>query len=158
MDVPTIIKRLISMIHKLREIEISYKGKTNLPIINNSKDCVKYALNQWGSSMGVKESFKVIFLNNSNRAKGIYTLSEGTISHTTVDIRILFAVALKTLSTSMIILHNHPSGTLVPSEADKKITSQIKRASKLINIQLLDHIILVPDSNKYYSFADEGFI
>ena len=72
-----------------------------------------------------------------------------------IDTRLILSVALKSLASSIILSHNHPSGNLVPSEVDKKITKQLKNACKLLEITLLDHIILAPD-NAYYSFIDEG--
>jgi DNA repair protein RadC len=74
-----------------------------------------------------------------------------------VDVRILFAVVLKSVTTAIILLHNHPSGTLRPSEADKRLTQKIKRAGELFDIKILDHLIISPDG-LYYSFADEGIL
>lgn len=89
--------------------------------------------------------------------KGIYEISSGGITGTLVDLRILFAVVLKSLSTSIILAHNHPSGNLKPSEADKRLTNKIKSASELLDIKLLDHVIIIPNGS-YYSFADEGIL
>ena len=99
----------------------------------------------------------MVLLNNSNKVKGIYQLSKGGITSTIIDIRILFAVVLKSLSVAIILTHNHPSGTLKASEADKAITEKIKRAAELLDVKVLDHLIIVPDGN-YYSFADEGIL
>jgi len=96
-------------------------------------------------------------LNNNNKVKGIYQISQGGITGTLVDLRILFGVILKTLSVAIILTHNHPSGTLKASEADKQITRKIKKAADLFDIRVLDHILLVP-SGDYYSFADEGIL
>ena len=74
-----------------------------------------------------------------------------------MDVRILFAVLLKSLTTAVILLHNHPSGTLRPSEADKNLTEKIKKAGGLFDIKVLDHLILSPDGD-YYSFADNGIL
>ena len=89
--------------------------------------------------------------------KGVYQLSQGGITGTLIDLRILFAVILKSLSVAIILTHNHPSGKLVPSEADKQLTNKIKNASKLFDIKLLDHLILIPDGD-YYSFSDNGLL
>ena len=77
--------------------------------------------------------------------KGIFDVSKGGINSTLVDIRILFAVTLKTLSTAIIISHNHPSGTLCPSSPDRHITEKIKKAGEILDIKLLDHLILTPN-------------
>jgi DNA repair protein RadC len=74
-----------------------------------------------------------------------------------MDIRIILATALKSLSSAFIIAHNHPSGKLSPSESDREITKQLYEASKLMDIMLLDHIIIAPDKG-YYSFLDEGVL
>ena len=87
----------------------------------------------------------------------MYEVSRGGITGTMVDLRILFAVMLKSLSTAVILVHNHPSGTLKPSEADKRLTQKIKRAGDLFDIKVLDHLILSPDGG-YYSFADHGIL
>ncbi len=87
--------------------------------------------------------------------KGIYQLSSGGITGTVVDIRLLFAVVLKSISVGIILCHNHPSGKLKPSETDIQITRKIKNASEYLDIKLLDHLILTPDGS-YFSFADNG--
>ena len=85
---------------------------------------------------------------------GSYELSKGGITATIADIRIILSVALKTLATGLILAHNHPSGNLKPSEADVNLTNKIKEAAKLMDIQVLDHLILADGG--YYSFSDEG--
>jgi DNA repair protein RadC len=98
-----------------------------------------------------------MLLNNSNKVKGIFEVSTGGITGTLVDVRILFAVILKSLSTSIILAHNHPSGNLKPSEADKQLTQKIKNAGGFLDVKLLDHLIIIPDGD-YFSFADEGLL
>ncbi|MBZ9631576.1 JAB domain-containing protein [Salegentibacter sp. LM13S] len=146
---------------KVNEIAISYSGniKTNLlPKINSSSCAAALAFEQWNkNNIELQETFKIILLNNANRVKGIYEVSNGGITGTLVDVRILFAVVLKSLTTAIILLHNHPSGTLRPSEADKSLTRKIKNAATFFDVKVLDHIILIPDGN-YYSFADEGIL
>ncbi|WP_291967595.1 JAB domain-containing protein [Maribacter sp.] len=146
---------------KVNEIQISYKERITSPFwhkINSSKDAADLLFEHWDKdTIGLHESFKVVLLNNSNKVKGIYQLSKGGITGTLVDIRILFAVILKSLSVAVILTHNHPSGTLKASEADKKLTDKIKRAAELLDIKVLDHILIVPNGN-YYSFADNGLL
>ena len=74
-----------------------------------------------------------------------------------VDLRILFAITLKTLSVGIILTHNHPSGQLKASYQDKQLTQKIKEAAQLFDVKVLDHIILAPDGS-YYSFADNGIL
>ena len=104
----------------------------------------------------MQAQFVVIYLNRANRLLGSYQLSIGGITGTIADVRLILSVALKTLATGLILAHNHPSGNLKPSEADKQITNKIRQAAKLLDIELIDHIII--SSEGYYSFMDEGVI
>ena len=85
-----------------------------------------------------------------------YQLSKGGITGTIADVRLILSVALKTLATGLILAHNHPSGNLKPSEADIQLTQKVKDAAKLMDIEVLDHMIL--SSNGYFSFTDDGII
>lgn len=102
------------------------------------------------------EEFWVVFLNQSNRVIGKTRLTSGGINQSVVDIRILFKAALEHFATAIVVAHNHPSGNLKASAEDLKITKQIFEAGKLLNIQLLDHLIITQDS--YLSFADENLL
>lgn len=102
------------------------------------------------------EEFWAIFLNQNNKIIYKSRLFSGGINQSVVDIRILFKTALEHLATGLIISHNHPSGNLKPSAEDLKITKQIQEAGKLLNIQLLDHLIITQTA--YLSFADEGLL
>ena len=102
------------------------------------------------------EEFWAIYLNQNNRVIGKSRLSSGGINQSVVDVRILFKSALDHLSTALVIAHNHPSGNLKPSAEDLKITRQIADAGKILNIQLLDHLII--SQNSYFSFADENVL
>ncbi len=103
-----------------------------------------------------KEVFGVLFLNRSNKVIAFEQISEGGITGTVVDIRIILKKALLHESVSMVICHNHPSGSLDPSTADEMITQKIKEAGLLLDIRLLDHIIVSTEG--HYSFADHGKI
>lgn len=146
---------------KVNEIRISYSGglkSSSLPKINCSQKAAIIAHKQWDKqNIELFETFQIMLLNNANRVKGMYEVSRGGITGTLVDLRILFAVLLKSLTTAVILVHNHPSGTLKPSEADKRLTQKIKRAGDLFDIKVLDHLILSPDGD-YYSFADHGIL
>ncbi len=100
------------------------------------------------------EEFWVLFLNNSNKVISKSQLSKGGITGTVVDIRLVFKLALENGATSLILCHNHPSGNLNPSDADKQITNKIKIGGEIIDVKILDHIIIT--ETKYYSFVDEG--
>lgn len=102
------------------------------------------------------EEFFCIFLNRANKVIKIDQISKGGISGTVTDIRILFKNAILNTASGLIVAHNHPSGNLNPSESDNKITSKIKEAGNLLDIQLLDHLIIC--NSDYYSFADNGLM
>ncbi|MBY0482605.1 MAG: JAB domain-containing protein, partial [Chitinophagaceae bacterium] len=102
------------------------------------------------------EQFKVLYLNRGNKVLAIIEISSGGISGTVADPRLIFAAALKLNASSLILCHNHPSGNLSPSEADKILTEKISRAGKLLDVQVIDHIIL--SSEGYFSFIDQGLL
>lgn len=102
------------------------------------------------------EEFWVLYLNNSNKVIYKSQLSKGGITGTVVDIRIVFKTAFEQNATSIILCHNHPSGTLVASDADKQITKKLKEAGKMLEINILDHLIVA--NSTYMSFADEGIL
>lgn len=102
------------------------------------------------------EALAVLYLNTANKVTQTEILSYGGLSATIVDIRIILKNALLHLAPKIIIAHNHPSGNMQPSKADKDITEKLKQASNYLEIQFLDHLIIGQDS--YYSFADEGYI
>ena len=100
------------------------------------------------------EEFWVLYLNNSNKVIYKAQLSKGGITGTIVDIRIIFKIAFEQNATGLILSHNHPSGKLIASEADLKITKRVKEAGQTLEIQVLDHLIIT--ENGYLSFQDEG--
>jgi DNA repair protein RadC len=142
------------------EIELIYKTKVKTserPHITSSKNAYNLIVNNWDSNkIEFFEQFKILLLNQSNKVLGIYEVSSGGITGTHVDIRLVFSAALKANAVGLIMVHNHPSGKTVPSEADRQITKKIYEAGKLLDIAVLDHLIITSES--YYSFADEGIL
>ena len=102
------------------------------------------------------EEFWIIYLNNSNKVIQKNQLSKGGITGTLVDVRLVLKQALEVGATGLILVHNHPSGTLKPSEADKQLTQKLKLASESLDIKVLDHIIVTEKA--YFSFADENLL
>jgi len=102
------------------------------------------------------EEFWILFLNRSNKVINRLRLSQGGISGTVTDVRMIMKKAVEYLSSGIIVCHNHPSGNLNPSESDSKITDKIKNAGTILDIQLLDHLIIC--DRDYYSFADNGLV
>jgi DNA repair protein RadC len=140
------------------EIELIYKTKVKAserPQIKSSRDAYRIAADAWDPcKIELFEQFKILLLNQACRVLGIYEISSGGITGTVVDLRLIFSAALKANATSLIMIHNHPSGNLTASEADKQITRKVREAGKLLDISLLDSMIITPES--YYSFADDG--
>ncbi|MCD7973929.1 MAG: DNA repair protein RadC [Candidatus Azobacteroides sp.] len=102
------------------------------------------------------EEMWVVLLNRSKKILVKQKISQGGISSTTVDIRLIIKLALEACASAIIICHNHPSGNKSPSLDDRKLTLKIKESAKMMDLQLLDHIIIADDT--YFSFADEGLI
>jgi DNA repair protein RadC len=145
---------------QVSEIQLSYRSSVKpsmRPKINGSKDAFEILRQSWDESrLELVEQFKVLFTNRANKVLGIFEVSTGGIAGTVADPKLIFVAALKAGASGIILSHNHPSGNLTPSQADIDLTRKIKEGGKLLEIQLLDHVILTCES--YYSFADEGLI
>lgn len=102
------------------------------------------------------EEFWILFLNRSNKPINRMKISQGGISGTVTDVRIIMKKAVENLASGLIVCHNHPSGNNNPSESDIQITQKIREAGTLLDVQLLDHIIIA--GSAYYSFADNGLL
>lgn len=102
------------------------------------------------------EEFWILYLNNSNKVLQKLQLSKGGITGTLVDVRLVLKNALQLGSVGLVLVHNHPSGTLRPSQADKQITQKLKLAGGNIDIKVLDHLIITEKA--YFSFADENLL
>jgi DNA repair protein RadC len=143
------------------EVTLVYRNHikpADRPMISGSSDVYKIFRDTWDHTLEHCESFRLLLLNRANKVLGITTLSTGSLSGTLVDVRIVMQYALKANAHAIIVSHNHPSGNHTPSEQDHSITQKLKEAGKILDIALLDHIILTPDENHYYSFADEGLL
>jgi DNA repair protein RadC len=100
------------------------------------------------------EEFWILLLNRNNKVIHRFMTSKGGLTATVIDVRTILKTAIDRLATSMILSHNHPSGNLTPSDADMQITRKLKEAGKIMDIQVLDHVIV--SHYGYYSFADNG--
>jgi DNA repair protein RadC len=133
------------------------RRRTESEVISREKiSCSKDAYEIFHSSMGDQpyEEFWIIMLNKANKVIRKCSISEGGISGTVVDPKKIFKIVLDHHASSIILGHNHPSGNIQPSEADKKITKKIRDAGMMLDVAVLDHLII--GDNAYYSFADEG--
>lgn len=124
------------------------------PKITGSKDAFELLR---GDLMDLpKEEFWVLLLNRANRVIAKRRISEGGVSGTVADPKIIYKFALEELASGVIVAHNHPSGNLSASQQDIELTRKLKEGGRMLEIQLLDHIIVA--GTQYYSFADNGQI
>ncbi|MFA5588147.1 MAG: DNA repair protein RadC [Mariniphaga sp.] len=142
----------------LAAIELGRRRKEaevfNTKKITGSKDAADFFMPLLGDLN--HEEFWIMLLDRGNKIKDHFMISQGGITGTVIDVRIILKRALDNGAVSMILCHNHPSGTMRASDADLKITKKIKQAAQVMDISLLDHIIV--GQNSYYSFADEGLL
>jgi DNA repair protein RadC len=145
----------------ISEVKLIYRTKVKAserPQIKSSKDAFDIFMESWDlDSIEHIEEFKLMLLNRSNRVLGISSLSKGGTTGTVVDVKLLLQYTIKCNANAIIICHNHSSGNIQPSEADLAITRKVKDSVKLMDLQLLDHLIIIPEG-KYYSMGDEGMI
>lgn len=145
---------------QVSEISVSYNPKvksSDRPKISSAHQAYQLALEAWNNNLiEYSEQFKIMLLNRSNKVIGISKISEGGISSTVVDPKVIFAIALKAGASAIIMMHNHPSGNLKPSEADIKLTDKMVKAGKFLDINIYDHLIIAKEG--YYSFAEAGII
>jgi len=154
--------KAIEFAQTVSEMGIYWKSKSKeKKNIRNSREAYhifKPFYDNWGV-MEQKEIFSVAYLNNDNKVIAVLKVSEGAATSTIVDIPFIFRGAIMTNAVAIILCHNHPSGKLNPSEQDKNITKQIIDAAKLLQMQIIDHMIITESEfENYYSFADEGII
>jgi DNA repair protein RadC len=129
-------------------------GLLQKPIITNSTDVASYLQTLLKDYR--QEVFAVVFLNRANKINHFEIVSEGGITGTVADPRIILRKALEENAVSLILCHNHPSGNLKPSVADQELTLKIKEAARYFDIKVMDHVIVSDEG--YFSFADEGMI
>ncbi|CAN5439215.1 JAB domain-containing protein [soil metagenome] len=147
-------------IQHIAEVELVYKTNvrpSDRQKVSSSRDTYEALIQTWNQdSLELCEEFKVVLLNRANRVLGLLNLSKGGVSGTVADPKLIFSAALKENASAIILAHNHPSGNLQPSQSDIDLTRKCKEAGRVLEIQVLDHIIVTTE--KYYSFADEGVL
>lgn len=127
------------------------------PVIRRSADACDLFREKWDmGTIHLHETAKAMFLNRTARVNGIITVSTGGITGTVVDARIILVGALLNNATSIILAHNHPSGSLKPSPQDEMLTQKIKQAAAFHDIAIVDHLIITADG--YFSMSDEGML
>ena len=145
---------------KVAEVNLSYKNSVpynKRTKVKDAKDAYRVMLKiHDDDTLDYTETFRVLYLNQNNQVLGCRVISEGGLANTCCDVRTILQGALLTNAVAMILAHNHPSGNVTPSLSDIKSTNQITKAAKLLDIQVLDHIIYTREN--CYSFADDGQI
>jgi DNA repair protein RadC len=152
----TIIQMKTTYKTSLPELFLGRKKSDALKIkVRTSKDSYDFFKQVWDEdTLEFCESSIVVYLNRANNTIGWMKVSQGGITGTVIDPKIVLAGALKCGAVAMIIAHNHPSGNLKPSQADIDLTRKLKAACSILDMTLLDHVILAEDG--YYSFSDNG--
>lgn len=144
----------------LSEINISYRPtlqSRKIRPIQTSADAYNLLKGLYDQDLiCAREEFIVVYLNGAGRVIGHFKAFTGGVSQVTCDLKIILGVGLKTLASSLILSHNHPSGTLRPSKSDLTMTKKINEACKIMGINLFDHLLI--SEAGYFSFADEGIL
>tara|TARA_S200002703_G_C3802892_1_gene248270 strand:- start:7054 stop:7494 length:441 start_codon:yes stop_codon:yes gene_type:complete len=143
---------------KIEEIKVSYNPNyyDNL-VIKNSELVHTIFSDNWDDEIGFAESFYILLLSRSNQVIGIKKVGQGSISGCVIPIREILAIALKCNAVGIITCHNHPSGNLKPSEADKKVWKRLNEACIIMGLENLDNLIITPNK-EYYSQVDDRLL
>lgn len=145
-------------IYDVTEVELTYRNKIKVkdrPKITSSLVAYEILRQSWDmNKIDLQEQFKIILTNRAAHCLGIVTIATGSMSACLVDPKLIFAAALKARANNIILAHNHPSGNLKVSKEDEALTQKICAGGRLLEIDVLDHIIIT--SEGYLSFADEG--
>lgn len=143
---------------KVKEYSLKY-NRTGIDtrIIRNSTDTSEVLREVFDADeLNIYECFYILLLNNSLKVQGYAKISQGGISQTTADTRLIAKYAIDSLASNVVLAHNHPSGNTNPSGQDKRLTDNIVKALQLLEVKVIDHIILT--DNDYYSFRDGGLL
>lgn len=151
---------ILNQLTIVSEIQVSYnpiiRASQRLKVSSSYEACQVFR-SQWSTEqIEYVEEFKLLLLNRANKVLGIVVISKGGVAGTIADPKIIFGVALKANASSIILAHNHPSGNVLPSEADKQLTKKLMEGGKLLDLVISDHLILTAEN--YYSFADNGLM
>ncbi len=148
----------INLVTELKVKYVPKRGRKPVGEILTSIDAFKILYPLFNpDTIRLQEQFVVLYLNNASTVIGYFSCSIGGTTGTCVDNKIILSIALRCVAQSLIIAHNHPSGKLIPSASDKKVTACLKQAAEYLGMTLMDHLIVSGDNN-YYSFTDHGFI
>lgn len=159
MKTPLFIEHGMTSEFCLGEIAVSYRVDIDHPRqrITCSRDAYYALMRYWSDDIAYREEFCILCLNRSNEVMAFYRVSVGGTAGTVADQKMIFGAALAAHASSIILAHNHPSGNLTPSQADKDLTKKLRECGQLLDCPVLDHCIVTPQ-NAYLSFADEGLL
>jgi DNA repair protein RadC len=145
---------------KVAEVNLTYSPNYKIadrPKISSARDANQLLIDQWTpGKIDLLEEFKILLLNRSNRVLGLVNISQGGMSGTVADPKLIFVAALKAAASYIILAHNHPSGNLKPSTEDIRLTKKLVEGGKLLHLLVVDHLIITNEG--FYSFCDEGLI
>jgi DNA repair protein RadC len=145
---------------KVSEVNLTYSPNYKIadrPKISSATDAYQVLRDQWNlDKIQLLEEFKILLLNRRNRVLGLINISQGGMSGTVADPKLIFVAALKAAASYIILAHNHPSGNLKPSTEDIRLTKKLVDGGKLLDLQVVDHLIITNEG--FYSFCDEGLI
>lgn len=139
-------------LYELKKIQTDFPKEK----INSQIQAAEFIRNFYGDDLEIFESFFILLMNRQNQTIGYAKISQGGITGTLVDVRLIAKYAVESLATSVILAHNHPSGNKMPSDQDIRLTKKVKDALLILDVNVIDHIILTADS--FYSFSDAGLI
>ena len=146
-------------LYKAAEVKLTYESKVKASEryqIKNAEDAAELLFTVWDrSTIEHIEEVKLILLNRANRVLGVATISKGGMNGSVIDTRVILQYAIKANACAVILAHNHPSGNLGASDADKRITKNVKEALKMVDIELLDHLILTYEE-KFATIETDG--
>ena len=155
-----LIIKIMNTDYKVAEVELSYRNRVpnkDRKRIMDSYSAYKILRNNYSDdTIDYRETFKVLYMNQGCQVLGCFTISEGGITNTLADVRMILQGALLTNAVAMVLAHNHPSGSTRPSRQDDELTRKVVDAARLLDIKVADHIILT--SEDFYSYNDEGRI
>lgn len=143
---------------KVSEVELIYRSKVKAvdrPKVSDSQTAYQILLQSWDENkIDLQEQFKILLLNAANRCLGVAAIGTGGMTSCIADPKLIFATALKGKASKLILAHNHPSGNLEPSKADIELTRKMAEAGRLLDIDVVDHLIV--STCGYKSFADKN--
>jgi DNA repair protein RadC len=149
------LKTELSIVNEVKMVYRNPQLKLR-PQVTSSAQAYNILMPCFDECMDMQEEFWLLMLDRGNKAKALYQVSSGGLHGTVADPKLIYAAALKSLASSIILSHNHPSGQLRPSEEDIRLTRKLVEAGKFLDLPVHDHVIMTREG--YYSFADNGML